>query len=238
MGTVVRGFEPERQVYVCHFDILGMKSVLARSNFEAWQTICDLADAQDNQELPITVDSRNSLTERFFSDTIIISTSDDSAGALHTILARSFEIFRSAFRSSIPLRGGIAYGSWFESSEQERELFTGDALLRAYDLGESQQMLGICICDVIRQRFSKTPFRFRSGEPVIKDYPVPLKKGVRINRAVLNWPAICRQELTQINKSEANSLAQYFFGFGKPDTLPEEVMTKYTNTVEFIRCAG
>lgn len=227
-------FESERKVYVCHFDILGMKSVLRRSNFEAWETICELAKAQDNRELPITEDSRNSLTERFFSDTIIISTCDDSVGALHTILARSLELFRSAFRSGIPLRGGVAYGSWFETNEGKRELFSGDALLRAFELGESQQMIGICICDVVRERFLRNPFQLTSGDPVIKNYPVPLKKGKRIERPVLNWPATCQQEPAHLKDLDPTGLAHHFFTFGKPETLPEEAKSIYANTVEFI----
>lgn len=238
MATSMCEFESERKVYVCHFDILGMKSVLRRSNFEAWQTICELATAQDNRELPITEDSRNSLTERFFSDTIIISTCDDSDMSLHTILARSFELFKSAFRSHIPLRGGVAYGSWIEGKEEKRELFTGDALLRAFDLGESQQMIGICLCDVVRERFFRTPFRLISGDPVIKDYTVPLKMGERIERPVLNWPAICQQELALLKDLDPTRLSQHFFAFGKPETLPVEAQSKYANTVEFIKCIG
>lgn len=231
-------FESEKKVYACHFDILGMKTVLRRSNFEAGEIICELAKAQDNQELPITEDSRNSLAERFFSDTIIISTCDDSDMSLHTILARSFELFRSAFRSGIPLRGGVAYGAWMERKEKKRDHFTGDALLRAFDLGESQQMIGICLCDVVRERFFRNPFRLTSGDPVIKDYPVPLKKGECINRPVLNWPAICQQELAHLKDLDPTGLAQHFSTFGKPETLTEEAKSKYVNTVEFITCIG
>ncbi len=201
----MKGLEKEKRVFVCHFDILGMKSVLRKSNFDAWMNICDLADAQDNFELPITDESRRTLNERFFSDTIIISSSDDTTQSLHTILARSFELFRSAFRSHIPLRGGVAYGAWFEALDKDRELFTGDALLRAYELGESQEMVGIFVCDVIRERFFDTPFKFTSGCPVVKDYPVPLKGGDKVNRAVLNWPAICTAELRGIGELSAES---------------------------------
>lgn len=234
----MRDLEPEKKVYVCHFDILGMKSVLRRSNSDAWLTICDLADVQDSQELPISDDLRLLLNERFFSDTVIISTCDDSDQSLHAILARALELFRVAFRKSIPLRGGVAFGSWVELNENGRELFTGDALLRAYELGESQQMIGICLCDVVRQRFLKRPFSFPSGEVVVKDYLVPLKKGVRTNRAVLNWPAICKKELEMVRELEPVRLAQHFYAFGKPETLPEEVMVKYANTIEFLKCVG
>lgn len=235
----MRALEPEKKVYVCHFDILGMKSVLKRSNFEAWQTICDLADVQDDKELPITPAQRQLLNERFFSDTVVISTRDDTDDSLYAILVRVLELFRVAFRRSIPLRGGVAFGSWFELNENGRELFTGDALLRAYELGESQQMIGICLCDVVRQRFMERPlFSFPSGAVVIKDYPVPLKKGVRSNRAVLNWPAICEQELKMLKELVPVRLAQHFYAFGKPETLPEEVMVKHENTIEFLKCVG
>lgn len=235
----MRELEPEKKVYVCHFDILGMKSVLKRSSFDGWQVICGLADIQESEELPITSAHRKLLNERLFSDTVIISTNDDTDDSLYAVLLRALEIFRVAFRRSTPLRGGVAFGSWFEINETGRELFTGDALLRAYELGESQQMIGICLCDVVRQRFMGRPlFSFTSGKAVIKDYLVPLKNDVKSKRAVLNWPAICKLELKMLKELDPVRLAQHFYAFGKPEHLPEDVMVKYKNTIDFMKFVG
>jgi hypothetical protein len=111
-------FEEEKQLYVAHIDILGMSSLLRHSNTDAWLMLCDLAEATDTQELPITDSSRKTMSEKFFSDTVIIRSENDTIGSLHTIIARVFELFRCAFRCNIPLRAGIAHGSWFEAKSQ------------------------------------------------------------------------------------------------------------------------
>jgi hypothetical protein len=116
-------------------------------------------------------------------------------------------------------------------------LFTGDALLRAYEIGETQQLIGITVCNVIRQRFLKNPFSFNSGSPVIKDYLIPVKGGHQ-NSAVLNWPALCVRELQLITPLSESSLANYFSTFGKYESLDESAKTKYSNTVEFIKNMG
>jgi len=230
----MREFEAEKKVFVAHFDVLGMKSLLKKSNFEAWQIICDLAEAKDTHELQITDDSRKSLNERFFSDTIIISTSNDSIGSLHTIIARSFELFRCAFRESIPLRAGIAHGSWFESNEKNLHLFTGDALLKAYDIGESQQLIGISTCDEVKNRFLAEPFVI-SGKDVMIDYPVPLKNGDCPYRTLLNWPAFCRQELVMLGDLTEQTLMHYFYSFRDIELSNNSARDKYRNTVKFIK---
>lgn len=231
----MRGLEAEKKVFVAHFDILGMSSVLRKSNERAWLLLCDLADASEEEELPLTQESRESITEKFFSDTIILCSSGDDIASLHAILVRSFELFRCAFRVGIPMRAGIAHGSWIEAEAGKQDLFTGDALLRAHHIGESQQLISIAICDVTRERFLKTPFEFKSGLPVIKDYPIPVKGGGCQNRAVLNWPDFCQNELLNLKPLTAQTLADYFSEFGRYETFGENERVKHENTVAFIQ---
>lgn len=233
----MRGLEQEINLFVAHFDILGMSSLLRRSNSEAWGLLCHLADAVDTEELPLSADQRANLIERFFSDTVIIKTAGDDDDSVRSIIARSFELFRCAFRRGIPLRGGIAHGSWIEAEASDKhDLFTGDALLRAYEIGESQQMISVALCDVTRERFLRNPFGFPSGSPVIKDYPIPVKGGHQ-NRGVLNWPAFCHHELQnyQLQCCTAQELANHFSGFGSYETLGPSERRKYENTALFIR---
>lgn len=232
----MRGLEDEKKVFVAHFDILGMSAVLRKSNGLAWQLLCDLANATDVEELPLSKESRDGIAERFFSDTIIMRTRGDDSESLKAIIARAFELFRCAFRGGIPLRAGIAHGSWFEAASSDRhDLFTGDALLRAYHIGEAQQLLSIAICDVARDGFLQDPFKLRSGAPVIKDYLVPVKGGGYQNRAVLNWPAICQDELKNLRPFTAQTLASYFSEFGHYEALGNSEKEKYENTAVFLR---
>lgn len=236
----MRGFETETKVFVAHFDILGMSSVLRKSNSDAWGFLCSLAEAQEEEHLPLSPALRESIGEKFFSDTIIMHTTSDDRDSLTAIVARSFELFKSAFLANIPLRGGIAHGSWIETEPSDRQsLFTGDALLRAYHIGEMQQLISIAICDVTRERFMKEkPFSFRSVAPVVKDYLIPVKGGGHQNRGVLNWPEFCKEDLKRLGPLTAKILADYFSEFGHYETLGHSERAKYENTVAFIQSNG
>ncbi|MCE5181719.1 MAG: hypothetical protein LLG15_07965 [Betaproteobacteria bacterium] len=233
----MRGFETETKVFVAHFDILGMSSVLRKSNSAAWGLLCSLAEAKEEKHLPLTPELRDGIGEKFFSDTIIMHTKGDDRDSLKAIVARSFELFKCAFLANIPLRGGIAHGSWIETDPSDRQsLFTGDALLRAYHIGEMQQLISIAICDVTRERFMKEkPFSFRSMSPVVKDYPIPVKGGDHQNRAVLNWPEFCKDDLNRLEPLTAETLANHFSEFGHYETLGPRERAKYANTVAFIQ---
>ena len=230
----MRELEPKQGVYAAHFDVLGMSNLLSRSTSRAWLILCDLAKASDENELPISEESRQGLVERFFSDTIVIRTNDDSSGSLHTILARCFELFRCAFRSGIPIRGGVAHGTWIESSTGRQDLFTGTALSEAYRVGETQQMLSVAVCKNTQKAFSKIPFTLREGAPALVSYNVPLKRGSE-QRDALNWPAISELELGQNNEPTTKEIADRFTEFGKFEDLDKKSKQKYINTAEFIK---
>ncbi len=233
--------EKGREVYVAHFDILGIGALLddtEQKNWGAWQTIKSFAEAQELSEFPLTCESRERLSERFFSDTILITTTDDSVESIHSIIVRSLELFRCSLRNSIPIRGGIAHGYWFESNENNKDIFTGNSLSRAYKIGESQQMLGITICDKSTEIFSRNSFSLASKKDVILQYMVPCKNGKSKSQAILNWPALCAQELKGIDSSSAETLCNHFFTVGKYDEIDKGAKEKYVNTVHFLNTNG
>lgn len=233
----MRGLEAEERVFVAHLDVLGMSTLLRRSTSDAWRLLVDLADATESDELPLTDDSRGSLRERFFSDTILIRTQSDDIGSLHTVVARSLEIFRSAFRAGIPLRGGIAHGSWIESAQGEHDLFTGQALLSAHEVGEPQEMLSVALCGQSSARFRSKPFELANRTTATLEYNIPVKNGHR-RGTVLNWPAFCRLELSTMSVDNGRSVAARFGTLGSYDSLDERARRKYDNTAAFIAASA
>lgn len=229
----MRGLGVEERVLVAHLDVLGMSRLIGRSTGEAWDLLLDLAEATESSELPLTTDTRASLTERYFSDTILIRTQSDNIESLHAITARSLEIFCNALRAGIPLRGGIAHGSWIESEKGDRDIFTGQALLYAHDIGEAQQMLGIALCAKSSARFATHPFSFSNGLSAVFEYDVPEKRGTCL-RAVIDWPAICRLEPTTMPHGSGREVANLFTTMGCYDSLDERARRKYDNTASFI----
>ena len=133
------------------------------------------------------------------------------------------------------MRAGIAHGSWFEAASGKKDLFTGDALLCAHHLGETQQLISIAICDITRERFLKNPPFLLHGSPVVLDYPIPVKGGGYEKRGALNWPAFCQREHPNLQSLTAQTLADHFSEFGRYETLGENERAIHENTVAFIQ---
>lgn len=231
----------EKDVFVAHFDILGIGAVLSNDSWHAWQTILELSEVQDTEELPILPEERAKIKERFFSDTILLTTHDDSDKQLSTILLRSLELFRCALRSSIPVRGGVAHGTWFETNDNSKYLFTGSALLKSYKLGESQQFLGISVCHKVFERFYKKKkglFGLEGRQDAIIEHVVPIKgkkdKVKFVKRYILNWPAISQDELKRANCDDAKKFSQYFWTINGKGVLAKKAKKKYSNTVDML----
>jgi hypothetical protein len=233
------GLEVEKNVYVAHFDILGMGAAIKKDSWNAWQNIIGLSEALDCEELPIDDYERQRLTERYFSDTVLITSEDDGVPSLHTILARSLELFRCALRRSIPLRGGIAHGTWFEKRHDNKDLFSGNSLSSAYELGEKQQLLGISVCSTTRERFYESKFyRLAQDKDVILQKSIPIKGGATELRYILNWPALCSSELGKVRLDNASMFSQYFWTVNQGLELDDCVLSKYENTLRLISDIG
>lgn len=233
--------EVEKNVYVAHFDILGMGAAIKKDSWNAWQNILNLSEALDCKELPITEWERQRLSERYFSDTILITSDDDGEVSLHTILARSLELFRCALRQFIPLRGGIAHGTWFEKQHDNKDLFSGTSLNSAYELGERKQLLGVSVCSSIYNSFYNSQaksFTLESGKSVILQQEVPVKGDIIEPRFILNWPAVCSDELERIHLDDAFLFSQYFWTVNKGSEMEPCILVKYENTLKLINEIG
>lgn len=227
--------EIEKNVFAAHFDILGMGAAIKKDSWNAWQNILGLSEALYCEELSIDAYERQRLTERYFSDTVLITSEDDGVPSLHTVLARSLELFRCALRRSIPLRGGIAHGTWFEKRHGNKDLFSGTSLNSAYELGEKQQLLGVSVCSITRERFCQSkPYSLTCGNEVILQKNIPTKPGVTELRYILNWPAHCKSELARLCLDDASLFSQHFWTINQGVKLNECILAKYENTLRLI----
>jgi len=225
--------KPSRCCYVAHFDILGTSALIENDIGRAWNILCDLKEACAEETLPIHAQCRDSLEEYFFSDTVILVSSDDSTMSLHTIIARSLEIFREAWLDCIPLRGGIACGETI--SDRASAIFTGKALLSAYRIGERQQSLTICLDKKTAKAFLFNPFTFTNGQKVVLYYELVVKNKRHCCKEItpcLNWPALCHGLISEDFSSE--SIFVRFSCVTKFRELVYSVKNKYKNTFDFV----
>ncbi len=224
-------FAPRSNCFVAHFDMLGMRTIIQEDLDQAWDLLLDFEDARtQSRDLPLSEDTRRSIREIVFSDTVVFISQADGPGDLHAIIARSLELFRASFAGGIPVRGVIAHGSMAISDDPLR--FIGQALVDAHDLGESQKILGVSLQREATLLFERNPFKFTSGAHVLVDWDVPTQQGSE-NRSVLNWPPFCH---TYFPKGFPVTPEELYGRFKREEfaCLPQEVQQKYKNTLEFI----
>jgi len=221
--------------FVAHFDMLGMRSATKRNPDLAWERLSALSRVRDERmRLGIErLDTGALIKDRvysfIFSDTLVaFSKSNGENDALALVLLTT-ELFTRALYYRIPLRGGIAHGR-FEFN-LERNLFSGPALVDAYELGESSQWLGIVIDDYTAKAAKNIPIRSQ-GTDVVTFWDVPLKNSLPETRNVMNWIQ------THQYRGPVPLTAEVFYGtmsdmFGPWDELPPNVRVKYENTVAF-----
>ncbi|OGR27337.1 MAG: hypothetical protein A2139_11400 [Desulfobacca sp. RBG_16_60_12] len=219
--------------FVAHFDMLGMKQAVLRNADEAWKALCDINEARKRiYQISIDIIGRNQIVENrvrtfFFSDTVIIFTLSDEPEDLYAILILSSELFSNALHRCVPMRGGIAHGEFFFNLEES--LFLGKPLVRAYQIGECAQWIGI----VVDQFIAKMAGSYPIGQEIIQ-WDVPQKNNELKNEYVINWPWIFRNNFTVKPVSLVAFYKAFQLLFGPYDDLQESAKIKYKNTVNFI----
>ena len=222
--------------FVAHFDMLGMRSLTKRNPDLAWKCLSDLSRARDERmhmgiEL---VDSgeliANQVHSFIFSDTLISFSKGNAKNDALALLLLTTELFTLALHYCIPLRGGIAYGRF--DFNLERNLFSGPALVDAYELGEASQWLGVVLDDWTADIAKRIPLRSQLGIDGVVPWDVPQRNGPPATRNVMNW--------IQPHKycGPVPLEAEVFYApmakmFGPWRDLPSSVRLKYESTVAF-----
>jgi hypothetical protein len=225
--------------FVVHIDILGMRAMVKRDAEMAWRVLSGLANVRDyiaQLELGhITSARRELLASRvysvMFSDTIVLFTKTDSNDDLQAVLIATGELLHNAFLRCVPVRIGIASGQFFFNIEDS--LYSGPALIEAYELGESAQWIGIATTEAIYSQAKKAGFK--SGDD---DIVVPAKiptVGSQISGYALNWVAAYRHTFKVCPPISVELFySQFEHAFGPYSGLSEREQRKYANTTCFI----
>ncbi|MDI1268669.1 MAG: hypothetical protein PSV40_06145 [Polaromonas sp.] len=225
--------------FVAHIDVLGMSSLVEKDAELAWQLLSDLVsvreethrvgiDFLDTAERVHVPDQIQTVT---FSDTIVLFTKGESLKDLRSIIVVTTEFLNKALNLCIPVRAGIAFGTFFFNLD--KSMYAGPALIEAYHLGEAAQWIGITTSKEVYQRSKAANFQSGRADVVISA-PIPLK-GKKQDGYAVNWPAIMA---TSINAQPPLLAPQIYEGFsqyfGPWESLPFDVKAKYENTAHFI----
>ena len=226
--------------FVAHFDMLGMSALTKRDPDLAWQKLSALSKvAQENLSLGIErLDTREYISDQVrefvFSDTIVLFSKSDSQNDTLAITIIATAIFAQSLHYCVPLRGGIAHGRF--AFNHDHNLFSGPALVDAYELGESSQWLGISLDAKVAEAIMKLPIgRSTRGKAMVVNWGVPCKNGSIENRMVINWPESHRNNYVGPIPVEAATFYQPFAEFFGPFLqLSDSARLKYESTVAFL----
>jgi hypothetical protein len=225
--------------FVAHIDILGMRAMVRRDPEMAWKVLSGLADVRDDiqalQLSHIEAARQDMLAQRvfsiMFSDTIVLFTKTESDADLQAVLIAACEILHKAMCALVPVRIGVSGGQFFFNIEQS--LYSGPALIDAYELGEAAQWLGIVTTEAVCKQAADAGIGTGRHNIVIPAQ-IPTKQGPTSGYAV-NWVAAFRHDF-KVKPPISTELfySQFEHAFGPLAELPERERMKYVNTTEFI----
>lgn len=224
--------------FVAHFDILGWRHAVRRDLDRAWSVFEGFSEAHrrvHSYRLQINgILRERRVQSRMFSDTILISTPSDDDDDLFDLLVRCGELLKDALSQWVPLRGGIGVGSFRE--DPSRNLFAGEALNRAYEIGEAAQWIGVVLDEAVADRVRRfaMPYESDTKDPGIVPWDVPVENEQVRRAAVLNWPCIFRDNFKAVPTSGEAMMRFVDPIFGPWAALGPEVRRKYENTCAFI----
>lgn len=224
--------------FVAHFDILGWRHAVHQDLDVAWKLFEGFSEAHQrvhSYRLEVNGILRaRRIESRVFSDTILISTPSDEDRDLFELLVRCGELLKDALHRWVPLRGGIAVGTFRE--DPARNLFAGEALNRAYEIGEAAQWIGVVVDEAVAERAHRfaMPYESDTRDPGIVPWDVPLKNEQVRRSSVLNWPCVFRENFKAVPTTGEAMMSFVHPIFGPWAALGPAVRRKYDNTSAFI----
>lgn len=225
--------------FVAHVDILGMRAMVQRDPEMAWKVLSGLADVRDHLgKLELTYISaarQQMLAENvfsvMFSDTIVLFTKTESDQDLQAILIAAAETLHKAMCAFVPVRIGVAGGLFFSNIEES--LYSGPALIEAYEIGEAAQWLGIVTTEAVYKQSLKADFKSGTKHVVIPA-SIPTKKGL-VPGYAMNWVASYNHDF-KVEPPISTELfySQFEDALGPLQELREQDRMKYIYTTDFI----
>lgn len=225
--------------FVAHFDILGFKTLSHKDEDLAWGILSDFQYCVDRLQNDLSIllnDSDipigNRLKFVLFSDTILIFSLGNTKGDFIITIMGCAQLFAELLHKCVPIRGGISYGNFYFNSN--KQLYLGLPFIKAYEIGESAQWLGIVLDNSVYEYYSKNQISKTWEAPIIL-WDVPQKNGSKRKLRVINWPAIFRRNFKIPFPLDIDDFYPAFKHlFGEFINLPERSRNKYVNTLDFI----
>lgn len=126
--------------YVALLDVLGFSAMVARDTDGR-----QVADYLKALEGAFPSQGSSPVDYVVFSDSIILTTRDDTKDSLHALVRGCSSLFGRLLEREIPLRGAITHGSYIREKTESGVFIAGSAIIEAYDFERRQDWVGIMI---------------------------------------------------------------------------------------------
>ncbi len=111
----------------------------------------------------------------FFSDSVLLVSSDNSKGSAWQILRTVDYVMGWAMKTGVPIKGAVAYGE--QTDDFERSLHFGRPLIDAYELQNELLLYAVALHHSSQEHLTAQGFLTGLDGTFLPDYPAPLKAG-------------------------------------------------------------
>ena len=143
--------------WFCYLDLLGVKEKLR--NGDIGRVISTYEDVVDHLKSTTESKKQFGIARSWFSDTFIIFSRGDSEQEFILLEQASRRFFQRLILQKIAVRGAISHGNLY--SNLEKNIFVGEALIEAYEYGESQNWLGLLLAPSVIRKLEGTTLDVR-----------------------------------------------------------------------------
>ena len=205
-----------------YFDLLGFSSLVRTSEIYSVLPIYEKALAAIEEKA--NPKRSKGLSYSWFSDTFIIFTRGSSLQEFGLIEQASRLFFQKLILNKIAVRGALSYGDLY--TQQEKNIFLGEALMDAYEYGEKQNWLNFVVAPSAYKALEKLNFPMEERA----HYRLVEKNGVITHPEKANVFAYAFNNGTVNNENP-------FLGalYSMRAKAPKSVHKKYDNTIQFIK---
>jgi hypothetical protein len=161
--------------WVAYFDILGFSKMV--ENFPVWFVLEEYKKALEKSKR-----SNIKCKFKFFSDSFIFYTENDSQDAFSCIEGTSALFFQAMFLGRIPMRGCLNWEQFY--ADEENGIFFGPAQIEAYKLAEGQNWIGFVLSKKTMEKLTSfESVGIKSGyKNRYKEYKVPYNKDSKLRK--------------------------------------------------------
>lgn len=208
--------------WFAYFDLLGFAELVRTSEINSVLPIYEKAlEAIEEKANPKRA---KGISYSWFSDTFILFTKGNSLQEFGLIEQASRLFFQKLIMHKIPVRGSLSYGNLY--TQQEKNIFLGEALMDAYEYGEYQNWLNFVIA----------PSAYKALANL--DFPMEDMAHYRLvtEKEIITHPKKECVFAYAFNNGMVNNKNPFLGALSSMRARsPKAVQIKYDNTIQFIK---